>query len=400
MQSMVDVDKFERIQNHIMRAFGRTNRFAVIGGPGTGKTVLALEGLNRILSEDRGENVRFLVYNRALHSFLERFVRYSGEEKIINTWHSFIPRYLMKAFDIDFDAFKSRYEIARYRYDFNKILADLKAEDSIHKFDYIFVDEAQDFDETLLEILDHISIKLYVFFDEHQKFTPELLELDSSFSAVEQTNILSTLDLEEDFYDLTVNFRNTGSIEKVAKLYDFNYMVNNITLRRTTITKEGRPPELIECRERERLVNHIVEEHKKAPDRTIGVLVPKFASQKDVLDTYKDLFQKHNDIDKDTFYVHSSQDKRALNEQGIFLMTYQIAKGLEFDHVYLVELNHESFIFDHYHKNAFYVSITRAKDHLSLVYDDTKKDSEVIRKAKQQASLFKTIELKEGDTHD
>ncbi len=307
---------------------------------------------------------------------------------------------MMKLFNIDFKTFKDRYEIKKFVYDFNKILDDIKGIENFQKFKYIFVDEAQDFDDVLLEILDYISIKLYVFFDDNQKFTPEMLDVDASFTSVEQTNILNILDLEENFYDLTVNFRNTASIERIAKLYDFNYMINNITLRRTTVSKEGQIADLIECSNREKIVDTIVKEHTQSPNKTIGILVPKFSSQKKILDSYKELFRNHDLINNDNFYVHSSKEKRPLNENGIFLMTYQIAKGLEFDHVYLVELNHEDFVLDHYHKNAFYVSITRAKDQLSFVYDNTKKDSSVIKTAKQKTSFFKHYSLEGGEGND
>ena len=395
MKKFANRNEFQGIQQHILDSFGKKNRFAVIGGPGTGKTVLALEGLNKILENDDGDKVCLLVFNRALQSFLEKYVKYSGDNKIVSTWHSFIASYMMQTMAIDFHTFLKRYEIQKYSYDFVKMLKDLETTNNPYKYNYIFVDEAQDFPDDLLVFLDSITLKFYVFFDDNQKFTPELLDQDYAFSAIEHSNILNILNLEEDFYDLTINFRNTQAIEQVAKLFDFNYMINNITLRRTTVSKEGQTVELIACSKRDNMVRHIIADYQQFPSKTIGVLLPKFKAQKDLLDTYKALFEQSDLLNRQNFYVHTSKDKRPLNENGVFLMTYQIAKGLEFDKVYLIELNHEDFVYDYYHKNAFYVSITRAKEKLSLVFDSHKQDSKVVEKVQMHQNLFNNITLEE-----
>ena len=396
----INKEDFNPIQSHIMKQFGHKERFAVIGGPGTGKTLLALEGFNRILGEEEARNVAFIVYNKALKAFLERYLNYSGNDDVIFTWHSWLTRYLMATFNLAFKDALARYQKRPYVFDFPKIEADLATVKDYKKYYYIVVDEAQDIPEELLRILDKVAIKLYVFLDDNQKFTPELLESNPAFSMIEQSSTLHTLNLEEDFYDLTENFRNTKAIESVAKLFDFNYLINNITLRRNTVMKEGSKPRCIEVSNLNVLVNHVVEEQVKTPNKSIALLMPKIKDHKQLLDMYRDAFLSDSRIHSDNFYVHSSENDASLNTSGIFLMTYQVAKGLEFDHVYLVELNHPSFRLDYYHKNAFYVSITRAEKELSLVYNNEMRDSEVIMKIKKHHSLFERVVLKDGDFDD
>ena len=369
----------------------------MVGGPGTGKTLLALEGFNQILRDEDASQVAFIVYNKALKTFLERYLNYSGDKPVIHTWHSWLTSFLMRVFDISFDEMKTLYQPRPYTFDFEKIESDLENLQSLSKYYYIIIDEAQDIPDALLSILDKVSIKFYVFLDDNQKFTPELLESNPPFSTIEQATTLHTLKLEEDFYDLTQNFRNTKGIESVAKLFDFNYMINNITLRRNTVIKEGPKPRLVNVSSVELLVDHVVKEHLKYPSKSIALLMPKIKHHKALLDSYRDAYLKHANVHKDNFYVHSSENDSDLNTQGLFLMTYQVAKGLEFDHVYLVELNHPHFKLDYYHRNAFYVSITRAEKELSLVYDDTLKDTEVVQKLKNHHKIFEHVTLKAGD---
>lgn len=392
--NLVQREKFTPLQRHILRQMGVANRFAVIGGPGTGKTVLALEGFNQVLAEEDASRVAFMVYNKALRAFLMRYVNHTEPESVVTTWHSWLPRYVMRTFNIDFETFKQRYQTRDYTYDWDALKRDLSQQTTEKAFYTIFVDEAQDFPEPLLEIIAQATSRLYVFFDENQKFTPDLLEENRAFSMVEQTALLGLLDLDENYYDLIENFRNTQPIERVAKTYEQNYLINNITLRRTTVTKEGPLPVLKALHDKATWVKDLVDELMAHPHTTIGVLIPKVAGHKALLDGYRDLFLADRRLHENNFYVHSREREQSLNASGIFLMTYQVAKGLEFDHVVLPELNHPMFRLDYYQRNAFYVSVTRAKTRLTMLYEPSLADSEVIKIAKRYAQWFEHAEMR------
>lgn len=384
-------------QQHVIAQFSRRDRFAVIGGPGTGKTIVALEGFNQMLAKEAASRVLFIVFNKALKAFLKRYVAYHDDKKIpVYTWHSWLPTYCMRTFNIDFETFSERYQSEPYKFDFAKIQADLKNVKNRYQYYYVFIDEAQDIPTEVLDILSLVSVKLFVFFDDNQKFTPELLETHAPFSDVEQTSILHHLNVEEAFYDLTENFRNTASIERVAKLYDQNTMINHITLKRTTVKRTGSLPVLLDVDSPQKLVDYVVNEYLRDPQKSIAVLVSKMPDHKKILDHYRSLFLDDERILDHHLYIHQSNNEANLNFSGIFLMTYQISKGLEFDHVYLVELNHENFVFDHYHKNAFYVSITRAESQLTFAYDAKKPNSQVIDVALKHASYFRRVSLSKG----
>lgn len=59
----VDVDDYTKIQRQIIKE-PLTRSFAVVGGPGTGKTIIALERLQQVISS--GTPGYYIAYNRNL----------------------------------------------------------------------------------------------------------------------------------------------------------------------------------------------------------------------------------------------------------------------------------------------------------------------------------------------
>jgi hypothetical protein len=72
----------------------------VEGGPGTGKTFLALEQAKRLASADGGNRVLFLCYNLALADLLGEFVRRNPPESgeiVVNSWEALTTEILDEA---------------------------------------------------------------------------------------------------------------------------------------------------------------------------------------------------------------------------------------------------------------------------------------------------------------
>ena len=258
----------------------------------------------------------------------------------------------------------------------------------------IFIDEAQDLPDELLKIISKAARRIYAFFDDNQMVNINDRELTYNT----QSNILTILGLEERFYDLIENFRNTKQIEKVAKLYMERYNVNGVTLKGFTSTREGKKPVLLETDGNlEVIAKYIVTEIKDNPSSSIGVLIPSLSENyREVFEKYRDLLKK--ECPKGLFHYYFSDDSNVkpedFNKPGIFLMSYKTSKGLEFDSVYLIELNNKYVSFlSRLDLNAFYVSITRARNNLYFIYDKSLNDSKVIEIAKENLDLFTTIRL-------
>ena len=79
---------FTKIQNQIMNAI-RGRSIAIIGGPGTGKTVLAIHAINDLIMRGYGERSMLIVYSKPLQCFIKETLRNkNGNHEISATWHS------------------------------------------------------------------------------------------------------------------------------------------------------------------------------------------------------------------------------------------------------------------------------------------------------------------------
>ena len=76
--------------------------------------------------------------------------------------------------------------------------------------------------------------------------------------------------------------------------------------------------------------------------------------------------------EKLSFLNNPTMKIRTFNDDVICLMTFKGSKGLEFDIVFMVEMNNKdisiNFVQD---LNSIYVAITRCRDALSIAYDST-----------------------------
>ena len=100
--------------------------------------------------------------------------------------------------------------------------------------------------------------------------------------------ILSALKLQESFYDLVDNFRNTVSIERVAKLFYNNYGNNALSLR-TTVCKRsiGELPEVIFSNATQTMIDQLADTAYQM-NKQVGIIVPDQES----FELLKQLIQK------------------------------------------------------------------------------------------------------------
>lgn len=344
----------------------KTERLAVMGGPGTGKTVLLMLAINKLNLER--EKILFLVYNKPLKQFVHTSITINPNAKF-NNYHAWLGG-LYKKYQRQFD------ENDNYSFDWEDVECMMK-ENQIH-YDSIFIDEAQDLPIELIKILDKISDRMYVFFDSNQKIDGDNKTKDA---------ILSSLDLEEHFYDLVDNHRNTIEIEQFAKMFGSSYQANKLTLKGITSKKHGKKVEVINTNNIQLLANKIVDAYLSNPEKNVGVLLPKMNNNiKTYFEYYYDAIKKeidsHGDV-KIPFYGYLNGpyppydengivNDETFNDDGICLMTFKGSKGLEFDIVFMVEMNNKdisiNFVQD---LNSIYVAITRCRDALSIAYDST-----------------------------
>ena len=376
----LDNSKLSPLQKHIVDKMAADKSVAIVGGPGTGKTVLAMSGMGL----NSGKKQILLTYSKPLSSMIK------GCSVTSNTVHSFCWQ-LAKKMEEKLEDYADDYQYAinevinkQYGYDstgwpqwrklmnaYNR-LSDQGKKDI--RYDDIFVDEGQDLPNEAYEFFKLIADRVIVTFDDAQEVGKET-DIGSSRlirkAGVDCNRILSTLSLQDSFYDLIDNFRNTAAIERVAKLFYNNFGCNNFSLRVVAKNRpEGSKPKVVFGALNQQFFNDIADKAYQL-NRQVGVIVPDGAT----FDTANVFLENAvtNKILPPAKYFFKYGKKcnmdgaNNLNQTGVFLVTYKTSKGMEFDDVYLLDCQKNT-LQSPADKNQFYVAATRAKETLMFQF--------------------------------
>lgn len=418
--TLPDKTELSKLQNQIIKvlASNASDRYAVIGGPGTGKTVLALQQIIDVINDPKMKNICFLVYSKPLSNLIYNNIKKQKPKKTIKaaTFNSWLFTLLLdingknrskQNWSSNDEFIRKTYQNGKaHEYDYEKVIKDIKnALDSgkIQKYDVLVVDEAQDVSQGMLKTIDMIANRIYIYFDENQMVGNDKETIDNT-----ATSILNQLDLCENFFDLTDNYRNTKEIEAVAKLFGENYATNQVTLMSSTAMRESKTkPYLIDCGSVEKICKMVVKRFKQNINKSFAVLIPKCQKgyqQEELYNEYKKCFENQEEI-KGKFYAYFGNDRDrethiSGEEAGIYLMSYRVSKGLEFDEVLLVELNNPNASYANQEsKNQLYVAITRARNNVSFIWDSTKAANEITNIINTNLELFEKKKVDEFETN-
>jgi superfamily I DNA/RNA helicase len=374
----VSLTNLNPTQRRILLEMEKRDRLAVLGGPGTGKTFIALFAILHALQEKK--NCSFIVYNKNLNVYIKKLI---GEKDfpsyLARTYHSWISHYLVTVLtNMDFDKVKKEFIVAghEYEYDWPKIESHLNSisNDKKRVFDFIFVDEAQDIPLPLLGIIRQASKKLLVTFDDSQKIGSDYFK-DQHDQPYDRSEILSTLELHDSFFDLTENYRNTKSIEAVAKLFGEYFQTNAFSLKKSTATLKGPLPRLIQANHIQHMQQWIYEDYLLHPDLQIGVLFPNTRLDADLLRLNQFREAMHESLKENSaglFFKYGTWNNiQSFSQPGIYFMSMNSSKGLEFDHVYILDTDRLA-LENKEQANLMYVACTRAKKNLTFLFEEEK----------------------------
>jgi hypothetical protein len=231
-----DVEDIERAlldltseQIRVLQTIRRIKHAAILGGAGTGKTVLAVEKVRQLAST--GFRSLLLCYNAPLRQHLASILKSTSVD--VETFHSLAVREARHAkTTIPFDPKGDWYEN-----DAPRILQE-SANVTRTKYDAILIDEAQDFSIKWLSAVKSMLADdgvLYLFADSHQNLYCRGWSLPEG-----------VIELE-----LTVNCRNTRQIaQKVANIYSDSICEKSVN---------GPKPKFLEVDRRNQIVPYIIE---------------------------------------------------------------------------------------------------------------------------------------------
>jgi DNA helicase IV len=357
MSINVKTNKFSRSQTVIKNAPVDTN-YVVDGGPGSGKTLLALnrsEKINQLGQKtyNRRPDLLFIVYNKALRDFIIGQAKQIGlYEKNVKTYHAWLWGIYQAKLNTNYPqygAFKPKWD---------EVKTDLLQWHNQDNFgyDHVILDEAQDLPFELIEIFNSISKNVTVFMDPQQK-----IDSDESFRPDRVANLICKDPRNHVFY-LNENHRNSQAITDLAMKF-----CPDGSLPPISVNRDGKKP-VLHMTNGNNYASHIVKYFSEHPDEIIGVILPTKAKKDDYFGVFSNL------TDKAEVFISSSELRSRgktlkfdMHHPGIKVLTVTLCKGLEFDSVFIPEIDNAHWFNEDQKKiNQAMVAITRAKGSLFL----------------------------------
>lgn len=320
----------------------------VTGPPGTGKTVMALYRAK--MYEDSGAPCRILMLSRLLSDYVSAEVDFLDLGARVATYNSWVWNFYIKNYR------ERPAQIEKYVFDWDRInmvvLSNLPDADSKPN---IIVDEGQDLPAGFYTVIPLLSDHLTVFADENQRIT----ERNSTIEDISVNTQIKSL------FRLTRNYRNTLPIAKLSRVFHTGKDDDLPVLPE----KKGRLPVIDNTIGIDDFVDFLLTYEEVYSDLSIGVFTETIKLQDEILSRLQDKTQ--NSVQ---YYRSSKNSSIDFNRQGICLVSFKSAKGLEFDTVFIPEI--QSFSHDPRDPSTLmqmYVLVSRARDELFLMYSGTER---------------------------
>lgn len=344
------------------RALPKQGQHLIIGGPGTGKSVLALLRSRRH-QQDKDDYV-FLVYNKLLNQASRQLF---GMELCSQQWQSWFM-----------NTFRAVTEVVVPKLPPNgngwqeidwvctsEIIAALPhLGEANHPF--LIIDEGQDMPPEFYQALANLGFEnFYVVADQNQQIVP-------GQNSTRQ-DIQNGLGIAPgDVIELQDNYRNSYPIARLAREF-------------YTGNPASPPPELpnrpstirpicytYKQSDFQNLIDRILKNADTAPEKLIGLIAPNNKTREryfEALMKTKATVKFDNGSPVIQTYLSGSSPDIPFNEGGIMVINAQSCKGLEFDTVFLADINQYFCNTQNQDqtKRLFYVMVARAKEKVIML---------------------------------
>ena len=343
------------------RALPKEGQHLIVGGPGTGKSVLALLRSRRHRQD--GDDYVFLVYNHLLHRASGQLFGAALESSTWIAWFRqtywevlrqrvpLLPPQPNRYRAEDWDAM-GKTEIARDAG---------RAAPRPH----LVIDEGQDMPPQFYETLIRMGFQnFFVVADQNQQI---IEKANSNRKELEDELGIDTKDVIE----LDLNYRNRYAVARLAREFYTGDPASPPPSLPEGTSERRSVPVLYTYRQTDlaTAAANILRHADSEPRRLIGVITPKDVVRERYLKALQD-----SDVSLDnakpnieTFYGQHRPDV-TFREGGILVINAQSCKGLEFDTAILADID------EHYYspvdpdatKRMFYVMVARAIDRVFL----------------------------------
>ena len=346
-------------EQEAVRALPKEGQHLIVGGPGTGKSVVALIRARRHQRE--GDDYLFLVFNHLLN---QASIQLFGEGIASATWDAWFRKRLGELSGQPvptLEANNGGYRPIDWS-SVESIVTTLPDWDALQS-PFLVIDEGQDMPREFYDALVGMGFdRFFVVADQNQQIRQE----NSS-----RKDIQDCLAIETDaIIELKQNYRNQHRVALLARAFYVGDPASPPPDLPAS-SRAGAPPLLyVYGEERWKEVGPgILRLADRDPRRLIGVITPNNRVRKRYLRALQSAdVQLDNPPVPITTYHGDDRADVAFNEGGILVINAQACKGLEFDTVVLADID-EHWVPRHdldIARRLFYVMVARAKERVFM----------------------------------
>jgi len=347
-----------------VRALPFEGQHLIIGGPGTGKSVMALLRAKALADEEF--DYRFLVFN---HLLLQSSRRLFGNELRSQQWQSWFISVFKEGFRRDLPRISSANSSQWSPFDWEEIVKlceSYDADNDARKRPFLIIDEGQDMPPPFYEALVLLGFEnIFLVADQNQQIE------DGENSSRQDLEDALGLDAD-DTIELTENYRNHLAIARLARAFYTGDPASPPPKLPDPPPYEVKKPILFTYRPEQfcPVIDRMLKMAINSPRKLIGILCPNNKVREKFYGALvsQNKTAGHSPVMLTTF---SSGDKHEMpfDEGGVMVINTQACKGLEFDTVFLADI--DQFRCDAQNlertKKLFYVMIARATEHVILL---------------------------------
>ena len=325
-------------------------QFLIVGGPGTGKSVVALL---RALKYHNNNDYTFLTYNKVLNSATHQLIDVNLTSLTITKWFYRLQYKLTK---------ELMPHIAERKPDFNSVQNRFEALEIKPTSHHLIIDEGQDMPLEFYETLMYAGLEnFFIVADQNQQIT------EDHSSRQDLTDLLA-LQVAE-VIELKENYRNSHPIALFAR-----HFFSDPSSPPPNLPSKSKPslgtPTLYEYNSFHDCAKMILREADRDNRNLIGVVV----ANDNIRNSYYqvlNLIELELDNPKSLLSTYSSSNNENVNidfsEGGIVVLNDKSIKGIEFDIVFIIVDGFKIFNNDiDSMKKRFYVMSSRAIKKLVL----------------------------------
>ncbi len=337
----------------------------VVGGPGTGKSVVALLRVRRLVSES--VDYRFLAYNKLLDQSSRHLFGSPLRAFTLESWFRRLWKYVFKeTVPLMPPVRPGGYQAIDWPAVTNHLLEGAQL-DHEQPLPLLVIDEGQDMPPAFYNALANIGFEnFYVVADQNQQIHPERC---SSRQDIENALGIDPLETKE----LLANYRNTRPIAQLAQ----HFYPDDPASPRPDLPPQSpgaSTPELWRYGDQgghtlDAMAELVLQLSDRSPRKLIGVICPNNR----VREKWVSALNRANpvlDHEKPPIktFLSGQESELDFGTGGIMVINAQSCKGLEFDIAVLADIDeHEPRTNLDVLKKRFYVMVARAREQVILL---------------------------------